>query len=101
MTAPRGGSSKRSLTTSTQRSAFNQKAFRLLRPSADRTLETRKQGPKLTAIEALKNGKNRFRPLGHRSVELRFDLCFQQMLMVIIPPKQVTGDGGKSRDFAG
>jgi hypothetical protein len=33
---------------------------------------------KLTAIEALKNGKKGFRPLGHRSVELGFDLCFQQ-----------------------
>jgi hypothetical protein len=33
---------------------------------------------KLTAIEALKNGKNGVRPVGHRSVELGFDLCFQQ-----------------------
>jgi hypothetical protein len=33
---------------------------------------------KLTAIEALKNAKKGLRPLGHRSVELRFDVCFQQ-----------------------
>jgi hypothetical protein len=32
---------------------------------------------KLTAIEALGNGKNGVRPVGHRSVELGFDFCFQ------------------------
>jgi hypothetical protein len=35
----------------------------------------------LTAIGALKNRKNGFRPLGHRSVELHFSFCFQQRSM--------------------
>jgi len=34
--------------------------------------------PKLIAIEALKNVKNELRPLGHRSVELGLDFCYQQ-----------------------
>jgi len=33
---------------------------------------------KLSLIEALKNGKKGLRPFGHRSVEVRFDFCFQQ-----------------------
>src|SRR5579864_3064851 len=37
-----------------------------------------KTGLKLHRIEALRNGENGFRPLGHRSVELHFSFCFQQ-----------------------
>jgi hypothetical protein len=36
---------------------------------------------KLAEIRAPKNVKRDFRPLGHRSVELGFDLCFQQSAM--------------------
>jgi hypothetical protein len=49
-----------------------------LRPSADRTVKRGKQGLKLNRIEALKNGEKELRPFGHRSVELEFDVCFQQ-----------------------
>jgi len=37
-----------------------------------------KTGLKLTAIEALKNGKKGFDRSVDRPVELRFDFCFQQ-----------------------
>jgi hypothetical protein len=41
----------------------------------------RKKGLKLTAIEALKNGKKGFDRSVDRSVELHFGLCFQQRRM--------------------
>jgi hypothetical protein len=36
---------------------------------------------KLSRIRPLKKDEKRFRPVGHRSVEMGFDFCFQQTLM--------------------
>jgi hypothetical protein len=39
--------------------------------------KSEKSGLKLGPIGRLKNGENRLRPVGHRSVELGFGFCFQ------------------------
>jgi hypothetical protein len=49
----------------------------LCRPDSKNGKRRRKLGP----IRPLKNAKEGLRPLGHRSVELRFDVCFQQSAM--------------------
>jgi hypothetical protein len=75
------------LALSNQHSAFrihqkqdiqpNEPVMTLCRPDTWNEKTSLKLGP----IGRLKNRKRGFRPLGHRSVELHFGLCFQQRPM--------------------
>jgi len=52
--------------------------WQALRPSADRTVKTKKNRLKLGSIRPLKNTKKAFDRSVDRSVELRLGLCYQQ-----------------------